>query len=32
MVTFMCVAPVAVILCFLVGHLVRQLPLVRNVL
>jgi surface polysaccharide O-acyltransferase-like enzyme len=29
---FLLVAPMAVALCFLVGHLVRKLPLVRDVL
>jgi fucose 4-O-acetylase-like acetyltransferase len=29
---FVLVAPLAVVLCFLVGHFVRRLPLVRNVL
>jgi len=29
---FVLVAPLAIVLCFLVGHFVRKLPLVRNVL
>jgi hypothetical protein len=29
---FVLVAPVAVALCFLVGHAIRKLPLARNIL